>query len=75
MHYAKPLAKLVGALEKLPGIGPKSAQRMAFHILRASDEEARGSRRGDQRGQGEDNPVQGMLQLHRPGDVRYLRER
>lgn len=41
MHYPKPLAKLVGALEKLPGVGPKSAQRMAFHILRASDEEAR----------------------------------
>ena len=41
MHYAKPLAKLVGALEKLPGIGPKSAQRLAFHILRASDEETR----------------------------------
>lgn len=41
MHYPKPLAKLVGALEKLPGIGPKSAQRMAFHILRASDEETR----------------------------------
>ena len=41
MHYAKPLARLVGALEKLPGIGPKSAQRVAFHILRASPEEAR----------------------------------
>ena len=41
MYYAKPLAKLVGELEKLPGIGPKSAQRLAFHILRSSDEEAR----------------------------------
>lgn len=41
MHYAKPLAKLVGELEKLPGIGPKSAQRMAFHILRATEEETR----------------------------------
>ncbi len=41
MHYPKPLAKLVGELEKLPGIGPKSAQRMAFHILRESDEDAR----------------------------------
>ena len=41
MHYAKPLAKLVGALEKLPGIGPKSAQRVAFHILRSSQEDAR----------------------------------
>lgn len=41
MHYAKPLAKLVGALERLPGIGPKSAQRIAFHILRTSEEETR----------------------------------
>lgn len=41
MHYAKPLAKLVGEFEKLPGIGPKSAQRLAFHILRVSDDEAR----------------------------------
>lgn len=40
MHYAKPLARLVGALEKLPGIGPKSAQRVAFHILRSSEEES-----------------------------------
>ena len=31
---------MVGAFERLPGIGPKSAQRMAFHILRSSDEEA-----------------------------------
>ena len=40
MYYPKSLAKLIGALERLPGIGPKSAQRMAFHILRSSDEEA-----------------------------------
>jgi len=41
MHYAKPLAQLVGEFEKLPGIGPKSAQRLAFHVLRMSDDEAR----------------------------------
>lgn len=41
MHYAKPLARLVGELEKLPGIGPKSAQRVAFHILRTGEDEAR----------------------------------
>ncbi|MDH7482155.1 MAG: recombination mediator RecR [Armatimonadota bacterium] len=39
MYYAKPLAKLVGALEKLPGIGPKSAQRLAFYILQAPPDE------------------------------------
>lgn len=41
MYYAKPLARLVGELEKLPGIGPKSAQRLAFHLLRLPAEEAR----------------------------------
>src|SRR5207244_1469285 len=40
-HYAKPLARLLGELEKLPGIGPKSAQRMAFYLLRVPKEEAR----------------------------------
>lgn len=40
MEYAKPLAKLVGEFEKLPGIGPKSAQRLAFHILRMTEENA-----------------------------------
>ena len=40
MNYAKPLAKLVSEFEKLPGIGPKSAQRLAFHILRMTEEEA-----------------------------------
>lgn len=40
MQYAKPLAKLVSEFEKLPGIGPKSAQRLAFYILRISEDEA-----------------------------------
>ncbi len=40
MEYAKPLAKLVGEFEKLPGIGPKSAQRLAFHVLRITEENA-----------------------------------
>ncbi len=33
--YALPLARLLEALEKLPGIGPRSAERIAFYILRA----------------------------------------
>ncbi|NSW77850.1 MAG: recombination protein RecR [Chthonomonadetes bacterium] len=41
MEYARPLAKLIRELEKMPGVGPKSAQRMAFHILRMPEEEAR----------------------------------
>jgi recombination protein RecR len=39
--YAPPVQRLVGELSKLPGIGNRSAQRLAFHILRSSSEEAR----------------------------------
>ena len=39
-HYAKPLTKLIKELGKLPGIGGKTAQRLAFHILSLPDEEA-----------------------------------
>lgn len=39
-HYAKPLNKLINELSKLPGIGGKTAQRLAFHILGAEDREA-----------------------------------
>ena len=41
MNYARPLARLVGEFEKLPGIGPKSAQRLAYHVLRMPAEDAR----------------------------------
>lgn len=34
MFYSKPLAQLIEELQKLPGIGPKSAQRLAFHLLK-----------------------------------------
>lgn len=39
-QYPKPLAKLINELSKLPGIGTKSAQRLAFHILALEDREA-----------------------------------
>ncbi len=42
LYYARPLAQLLEQLEKLPGIGPKSAQRLAFHILRAPREDTEG---------------------------------
>ncbi|MEG2199406.1 MAG: recombination protein RecR, partial [Anaerovorax sp.] len=39
-YYAKPLNKLISELSKLPGIGGKTAQRLAFHILSMEDKEA-----------------------------------
>jgi len=38
--YAKPIDNLIEALTKLPGIGRKTASRLAFHILRSSHQEA-----------------------------------
>jgi len=39
-RFAEPMARLIDELRKLPGVGTKSAQRFAFHILRASDADA-----------------------------------
>jgi len=39
-RFAEPMARLIDELRKLPGVGTKSAQRYAFHILRASDANA-----------------------------------
>ncbi len=38
MLYARPLAELIAELEKLPGVGPKSAQRLAYYLLRAPED-------------------------------------
>jgi recombination protein RecR len=39
-RFAQPLTQLIDQLSKLPGIGRKSAQRLAFYILRASEQDA-----------------------------------
>ena len=39
--YARPVERLITELSKLPSIGPKSAQRIAFHIIRGRPDEAR----------------------------------
>jgi len=39
-RYAEPMARLIEELKKLPGVGTKTAQRFAFHILRSTDDDA-----------------------------------
>jgi recombination protein RecR len=39
--YTRPLARLIEQLQRLPGIGPKTAQRLALHIIKRSDEEVK----------------------------------
>ncbi|MBS1815979.1 MAG: recombination protein RecR [Acidobacteria bacterium] len=41
-RFAPPMTRLIDELRKLPGVGTKSAQRLAFHILRASQQDAEG---------------------------------
>ncbi|MBZ5646350.1 MAG: recombination mediator RecR [Acidobacteriia bacterium] len=38
--FAEPMARLIEELKKLPGVGSKSAQRLAFHILRSGEADA-----------------------------------
>jgi recombination protein RecR len=38
--YAPPVQRLITELSKLPGVGGRTAQRLTFHLLRASDEDA-----------------------------------
>jgi recombination protein RecR len=40
--YARPVERLISELSKLPSIGPRSAQRIAFHIIRSRREDALG---------------------------------
>jgi len=40
-RFAEPMSRLIDELRKLPGIGTKNAQRLAFHVLRSSDTDAR----------------------------------
>jgi recombination protein RecR len=40
-YYPEPVARLIEALQRLPGVGPKSAQRMTFYLLKRPIEEVR----------------------------------
>ncbi|MBR2567576.1 MAG: recombination protein RecR [Paenibacillus sp.] len=39
MYYPEPIAKLIDAFTHLPGIGPKTAARLAFHVLRMQEDD------------------------------------
>jgi recombination protein RecR len=41
LNYTLPLARLIEEFQRLPGVGPKSAQRLAFHILKQSTDDVR----------------------------------
>jgi len=39
LHYPEPISKLIDAFTRLPGVGPKTAGRLAFHVLRMKEED------------------------------------
>jgi recombination protein RecR len=39
LYYPEPIAKLIDSFSRLPGIGPKTASRLAFHVLRMKEED------------------------------------
>ncbi|MCH8977653.1 MAG: recombination protein RecR [Armatimonadetes bacterium] len=41
MLFARPLADLIAQFERLPGVGPRSAQRLAYHVLRMPEDDVR----------------------------------
>ena len=66
MAVADPIARLVKELAKLPGIGEKTAQRLAFHILKARPELRRRPRRRDRRRDARRPALLGVHDAHRP---------
>ncbi|WP_217588387.1 recombination mediator RecR [Lentibacillus saliphilus] len=42
MYYPEPISKLIDSFTKLPGIGPKTASRLAFHIINMEDDDVLG---------------------------------
>ncbi len=39
MYYPEPIAKLIDAFTRLPGVGPKTAARLAFHVLKMKEDD------------------------------------
>ncbi|MEI9969417.1 MAG: YbaB/EbfC family nucleoid-associated protein [Terracidiphilus sp.] len=66
--------RLIEELKKLPGVGTKSAQRYAFHILRSSDDDANSLAEAVARTQGEPAPLLHLQQRYRHRSLRLLRQ-
>ena len=72
MSLPDPLVRLIEELQRLPGIGPKGAQRLAFHILKTPRERDRPAGRRRARRQGARHLLLGLQQHHRRRSVRLL---
>ena len=68
----EPVARLIEAFARLPGIGPKTAQRLTFHLLRAPDAEARALAGRPRRRPRSGRLLRSVLQHHRPAALSDL---
>ena len=59
--FAAPVERLIDELKHLPGIGQKTAQRLAFYLLRDPGGGCAGTRRRDPRREGEDSHLHDLL--------------
>ena len=72
MHYPEPISKLIDSFMKLPGIGPKTAARLAFFVLSMKEETVLGFRKSTCKCQEESILLFGLRPYHRPGSLLYL---
>ena len=63
-YYSRQISRLIQELSTLPGIGSKSAQRLAFHILNMPQEQVKGPCVGDHRRKRECALLQGVFYLN-----------
>ena len=70
MSLPEPLQDLITEFQRLPGIGAKSAQRLAFHILKSAARGRRAPERGADAGQGARGALLDLQQHHRRRSVR-----
>ena len=75
LAYAPPVQTLIDELGRLPGIGPKSAQRIAFHLLKLPVEDAERLARAITEAEAEGAVLRALLQPRRRRAVRHLPRR
>ena len=72
MDIAEPVNRLIEQFKKLPGIGTKSAQRLAFFVLKMETARCERTCRNHTRGQAVDSPLLGLQQSHRRRSLSVL---
>ena len=73
-YYSNQISRLIEEFSRLPGIGSKSAQRLAFHVINMPVDQVERAGAGDRGGQKECQVLQGVLYADRSGDLSDLQQ-